>query len=167
MWFNLSDDDQKLITDTADRLSPPNSDAEALLLVKLQALHARIVDQKAENDWPETKAFVKAAGFKAGDDVDIEGDGCISSSDNGAYVLAWQWVSNEEAGILPPIVALLSAQGTACPETALVGDEDTPEERAKVEAEIVPGPDAPVAGTWTDVSDNEAVRAAVSSGVTE
>jgi hypothetical protein len=55
------------------------------------------------------------------------------------------------------IIALLSAQGTACLETALSGDDDTPERRASVElACCTDDTDAPIPGTWTDVSDNEA-----------
>lgn len=55
------------------------------------------------------------------------------------------------------VVALLSAQGTACLETALYGEEDTPEKRAKVEVTIDHTlPDPPIPGTWADVSDNEA-----------
>ena len=57
------------------------------------------------------------------------------------------------------IVALVSAQGTACAETALYGSEDTPEQRASIERQYCnSGPDDPVPGTWTDVSDNEALN---------
>lgn len=60
------------------------------------------------------------------------------------------------------IVALLSAQGTACLETALCGDEDTPENRAAVETvarcAAADRCDPAIPGTWTDVSDNEAFR---------
>jgi hypothetical protein len=61
----------------------------------------------------------------------------------------------------PKIVALVSAQGTACLETGLYGADDTPENRAKIEATYCrPGAwgdgDLPVPGTWIDVSDNEA-----------
>jgi hypothetical protein len=51
------------------------------------------------------------------------------------------------------IVALRSDQGTACLETALYGDDDTPEARARIEADA--GPDV-VRGSWADVSDNAA-----------
>jgi hypothetical protein len=55
--------------------------------------------------------------------------------------------------------ALLSDQGTACPETVLVGNDYTAKTRALVEAELCTGkPNAPVAGTWTDVTDNEACQ---------
>lgn len=58
---------------------------------------------------------------------------------------------------MPKIVALLTAEGTACVETALYDDEDTPDMRAKVEAEVAtyaPDHGNPIPGTWSDVSDN-------------
>lgn len=59
------------------------------------------------------------------------------------------------------VVALLSSQGTPCLETALRGEEDRPDMRARVEAQFCQGftPDRPIAGTWTDVSDNDAFKA--------
>lgn len=55
------------------------------------------------------------------------------------------------------IVALLTKSGTACSETALSGDEDTPEARERIENQFCTGHwDAPVKATWTDVSDNDA-----------
>ena len=56
------------------------------------------------------------------------------------------------------IYALLSNQETACAETVLYASEYTATNRARVEAEIQRDPDAPVPGTWCDVSDNEALR---------
>jgi hypothetical protein len=53
--------------------------------------------------------------------------------------------------------ALVSAQGTACAETVLLESEYTPEMRARIEAQIDPAnSDAPIPGTWTDVTDNDA-----------
>jgi hypothetical protein len=56
--------------------------------------------------------------------------------------------------------ALVSSQGTACAETVLYEDEYTPERRAYIEANIVrsmPAIDRPVLGSWTDVTDNDAL----------
>lgn len=62
------------------------------------------------------------------------------------------------------IVALLDSQGTACSETALFGDEDTPAARRLIEAAVVPWkPDAPIPGTWTDCSDNEYLQAMITT----
>lgn len=62
----------------------------------------------------------------------------------------------------PAYVAMLSMQGTMCPETLLRGDEDTPEKRANIEARVAEGyyadhRDRPVPGSWTDVTNNEAI----------
>lgn len=52
--------------------------------------------------------------------------------------------------------ALLSEQGTACAETVLSESEYTAANRAKIEKSFCGiGPDAPQAGTWTDVTDND------------
>lgn len=59
------------------------------------------------------------------------------------------------------VYALLNSQGTACAETALFAfmGEYTAANRARVESEIDPrSPDAPVPGTWTDCSENEALE---------
>lgn len=55
------------------------------------------------------------------------------------------------------LYALVSEQGTACAETVLIGDEcNNPAVRAAIERQFCTGkPDAPIAGTWTDVSDND------------
>ena len=56
------------------------------------------------------------------------------------------------------IVAMLSKQGTACAETALHSREDSPQARKVLEDQFCHGnTDDPVAGSWADVSDNEAI----------
>lgn len=60
--------------------------------------------------------------------------------------------------------AMLSAQGTACLETVVTEDEySDPLRRRSAEsrARHTTGPDAPVPGIWQDVSDNDAVIAAM------
>lgn len=55
--------------------------------------------------------------------------------------------------------ALLSKQGTACPETVLTDKEYTPENRRRIEQWVEAQPltdDSPICGTWTDVSENDA-----------
>jgi hypothetical protein len=59
------------------------------------------------------------------------------------------------------LFALLSEQGTACAETVLTEDEyNDPERRRAAEnrARLTSGDDPPVPGTWTDVTDNDAIR---------
>ena len=57
--------------------------------------------------------------------------------------------------------AMLSAQGTACAETVLTEDEYADPLRvrtAETRARHTPGPDAPIPGTWTDVTDNDFIK---------
>lgn len=59
------------------------------------------------------------------------------------------------------LFALLTKQGTACPETVLTEEEHAdPIRRAAADkrARHTQGPDAPVPGTWTDVTDNDAIN---------
>ena len=61
------------------------------------------------------------------------------------------------------MVALCTPQGTACAEAGVCSDCDTPELRAKVEADAVgrnrdnPEHDRPVPGVWHDATGNDAV----------
>lgn len=60
----------------------------------------------------------------------------------------------------PLIMAMVTIQGTACPETMLVNEEDTPEQRAEMEAFYCKdSDDCPVSGSWCDCSDNEVLQA--------
>ena len=62
--------------------------------------------------------------------------------------------------------ALLTTCGTACAETALTESEyNDPALRAAVERQIGSsiGPDAPIPGTWTDVTDNDAINPELSA----
>ena len=55
------------------------------------------VDEENDDD-----AFRSAAveGWQS-DDVQIDPDAIVSQSDAGAFVAAWVWVSNSDAGIYP------------------------------------------------------------------
>lgn len=55
------------------------------------------------------------------------------------------------------LIAMVTASGTACTETVLVNGDDTPDARRLLERQFCRGgSDDPVAGSWTDVSDNDA-----------
>jgi hypothetical protein len=49
---------------------------------------------------PDTEAF--AAAVKTNDDLEVDPDTIISRGDEGAFVMSWTWVSNEEAGFPSP-----------------------------------------------------------------
>ena len=90
MWLRL--DDAELIEVShalrirADGL--PSLEAEKLL---------NLVDRLNEEPDPDTAAF--AAAVDTDDDLEVDGDVVISRGDEGAFVMAWVYVSNEAAGI--------------------------------------------------------------------
>lgn len=71
---------------------------------------------------------------------------------------------DEEVVAAPGVtmVALCSAQGTACDEAGLCSKCDTPERRAAIDAERpdanMPEDDRPIPGVWHDVTGNDAVQ---------
>lgn len=46
---------------------------------------------------PDASAFIQAV--ETDDALEVDGDAVISRGDEGAFVMAWTWVSNEQAGI--------------------------------------------------------------------
>ncbi|MHC2218959.1 hypothetical protein [Rhizobium leguminosarum] len=49
---------------------------------------------------PDTEAF--AAAVQTSDDLEVDPDTIISrGDDDGAFVMSWTWVSNEQAGLRP------------------------------------------------------------------
>src|SRR6185295_14666281 len=69
-----------------------------------------------------------------------------------------------EEAMSEKLYAMVSAQGTACDETVLTEQEyNNPAMRRAAEsrARHTAGADAPIAGSWVDVSDNEACRARI------
>jgi len=93
MWINLSDDDEKLIAELADGGSSQRR------ILKLQAFRARITDQKSEQaDYQSYRDAISTH-----DELEVDDDAMASVGDDpGAWVHAWIWVSNEEAGIEEP-----------------------------------------------------------------
>jgi hypothetical protein len=49
---------------------------------------------------PDTEAF--AAAVQTSDELEVDGDTVISRGDDGAFVMAWVYVTNEEAGVETP-----------------------------------------------------------------
>ena len=74
--------------------------------------------------------------------------------------LADPFYESHREGDDPPSVqlfALVSSQGTACSETCLCARCDSPRARAVIDAAAArdPSPDAPISGSWRDVSEND------------
>lgn len=53
----------------------------------------------ASQDAAYIKAAIERWGTGSNGDLEIDGDPRVSASENGAWVQAWVWVSNTEAGI--------------------------------------------------------------------
>lgn len=49
---------------------------------------------------PHTQAF--AGAVQTDDELEVDPDTIISRGEDGAFVMSWTWVSNEEAGFLSP-----------------------------------------------------------------
>jgi hypothetical protein len=90
MWFNLDDDDRKLITAIAD------GDLSDVNKIKLIALRSRLTDQ--ETGQRDLQAYRDAV--ETSDELEVDADAIVSpGGDPGAFVMTWTWVSNEKAGI--------------------------------------------------------------------
>ena len=96
MWFNLDDDDQKLITALVDKMPASDLATADPLAVKLHALHSRITDFKAE----QANYGAYRSAVNTSDELECDEDATVSpGGDPGAWVHTWTWVTNEEAGI--------------------------------------------------------------------
>lgn len=68
----------------------------------LRGLHAKLALLTSENEHDEDfrqAAFEKYAGKLQDGDLDFQSDGMVSRGDDGAYVMAFLWVDNAEAGL--------------------------------------------------------------------
>jgi hypothetical protein len=73
-------------------------------------------------------------------------------------------MSNQNTTPAPKLYALVSKQGTAMSETVLTEDEFTPQNQRQTKAEAPADWDG---GDFHDVSDNDALRAALNDSETE
>lgn len=109
MWINLSKDEISIIQD-ALRAKGDDSLADRL-------------DQDMTSCFaPENALWAERAGdlmFGTDGEIEAQGDGSflVSKGDEGAYVMAWVWVSNEDMGVCRECGAV---PGTA--EYGTVGD---------------------------------------------
>ncbi|MEX2695813.1 hypothetical protein [Rhizobium mongolense] len=59
-----------------------------------------LADKLREKPHPDTSAFVGAV--ETDDELEVDPDAVISRGDDGAFVMSWSWVCNEQAGITQP-----------------------------------------------------------------
>ena len=77
MWINLDEQELRLLQQRAPEL------------------HAKI----KWRDSTEEKFFL-AACYHSKDDVEFDPDAVVSQGDDGAFVMCWFWIGNDEAGIM-------------------------------------------------------------------
>lgn len=54
---------------------------------------------------PEYAPFLEAARTKYGDDeLEFDDNALLSRHEDGAFVMAWRWITNTEAGVEPAVV---------------------------------------------------------------
>lgn len=91
MWFNLSDADVAVIRDAHATAKVATGG-----LVTCSHLLERIAAFKTEQ--AELSAYRE--GVEGDDEMEIDADAVVSlGGDPGAWVMAWVWVTNEQAGI--------------------------------------------------------------------
>lgn len=96
MWINF--DAQQLealkrITAHTD-IASPEGHADAALIQERIAHY----EDGAQRDLPYI-AVARALPFARTGECEIDEDAAVSASDDGAYVMAWVWVTREDAGI--------------------------------------------------------------------
>lgn len=86
MWVRLDENELEIVQDALS-YSIANNRAGAL----------KLAQRLAEDPDPDTSAFVCAV--KTNDELEVDADAVISRGEDGAFVMSWSWVSNEQAGI--------------------------------------------------------------------
>ena len=93
MWLRLDDNDAAFLVDLLNRELKERLHIDDTGVQKLQV----IFDRLNEEPDPDLSAFIGAV--DTSDDLEVDADAVISRSDEGAFVMSWSWVSNEQAGI--------------------------------------------------------------------
>lgn len=91
MWLRLDDDQIQTLQTLVDiglRLRGEDEGRRHL---------AGIQKVLTDGPHPDTEAF--AAAVQTSDELEVDGDTVISRGDDGAFVMSWSWVSNEDAGL--------------------------------------------------------------------
>ncbi|SCW95359.1 hypothetical protein [Ancylobacter rudongensis] len=89
MWINLTDQERGLISVCLNALTVPEA----------KALIARLNEPADPTDGTFVERAREDYEFGSDGDVDIDDTPVVSRSENGAYVMMWGWVSNEDAGL--------------------------------------------------------------------
>lgn len=101
MWINLSDDELVIAKQALSRKATfhlVSSHAEEAKAV--QALLSRIAEIESWKRPEDGQIITRARELYANDETEIDDDPAVSHADDGTWVAAWVWVSNEEAGLI-------------------------------------------------------------------
>lgn len=97
MWINFSEEDLALLQ---KGLHGEHGLVTTTERMQMQALAATITDRVAEQRTPEAQQYRDGLPYLSEGDWDVDGDAIVSAgADEGAYVMVWRWVSNDDAGI--------------------------------------------------------------------
>ena len=85
------------------------SDVQAVHAALVKAGETQLAEMVAEKAKRSEHDLKFIEGIPALDcDYDVDDCPVVSASEDGAYVLVWRWVTNEEAGIVSPVASLVS-----------------------------------------------------------
>ena len=81
------------------------SDVQAVHAALVKAGETQLAEMVAEKAKRSEHDLKFIEGIPCLGDCDYDVDDCpvVSASEDGAYVLVWRWVTNEEAGIVSPV----------------------------------------------------------------
>lgn len=93
MWLKLTDNDAAFLVELLDRELKEALHLDDIGLRKLRS----IFDELNKPEDPDDDRFRKAVATD--DELECDPDAVVSMSDDGAFVMTWTYVTNEEAGI--------------------------------------------------------------------
>lgn len=94
MWINLQPDELKVIDNALHRLMASTAHDEA------KAVRERLAEFEKWKRPEDGQIITRARELYADDETEIDDDPAVSHADDGTWVAAWVWVSNEEAGLI-------------------------------------------------------------------
>lgn len=93
MWLRLDDNDAAFLVDLLNRELKERLHVDDIGAEKLRVIFDRL------NEEPDPDAERFCGAVETSDDLEVDADAVISRGKDGAFVMSWSWVSNEQAGI--------------------------------------------------------------------
>ncbi|MBD9544313.1 hypothetical protein IB276_33240 [Ensifer sp. ENS04] len=95
MWLRLDDHEAAFLAELLNRELKEQLHVDDEGKGKLQTIFDRL------NEPPDSDTAAFAAAVDTNDELEVDSDTVISRSDDGAFVMAWVYVTNAEAGVEP------------------------------------------------------------------